>query len=118
MKRSKTYIATPPGATIKEQLEDRNMSQKEFAARLGISEKHLSKLINGDVLLTFEMSSKLETVLGIPASFWNNLEAIYRDKMIKADEENTMEEDKDIAKLFPYNEMVSLGWVAPAKSMK
>lgn len=34
MARSKSYIATPPGATIKEQLNDRSMSQKEFAARM------------------------------------------------------------------------------------
>ena len=32
MVRSRSYIATPPGATIKEQLNDRGMSQKEFAA--------------------------------------------------------------------------------------
>ena len=32
--RSRKTIATPPGATIKEQLEDRGMSQKEFALRM------------------------------------------------------------------------------------
>ena len=34
MTRSRSYIATPPGATIKEQLDDRGMSQKEFASRM------------------------------------------------------------------------------------
>ena len=34
MVRSRSYIATPPGATIKEQLINRDMSQKEFAARM------------------------------------------------------------------------------------
>ena len=34
MARSRSYIATPPGATIKEQLDDRGMSQKEFAQLL------------------------------------------------------------------------------------
>ena len=34
MVRSDSFIATPPGATIKEQLNDRGMSQKEFAARM------------------------------------------------------------------------------------
>ena len=29
MVRSRSYIATPPGATIKEQLNDRGMSQKD-----------------------------------------------------------------------------------------
>ena len=49
MVRSRTFIATPPGATIKEQLNDREMSQKEFSARMDMSEKHISRLINGDV---------------------------------------------------------------------
>ena len=39
MVRSRSYIATPSGATIKEQLNDRGMSQKEFAARMDMSEK-------------------------------------------------------------------------------
>lgn len=34
MVRSRSFIATPPGATIKEQLNDRGMSQKEFSARM------------------------------------------------------------------------------------
>ena len=39
MVRSRSIIATPPGATIKEQLNDRGMSQKEFAVRIDMSEK-------------------------------------------------------------------------------
>jgi HTH-type transcriptional regulator/antitoxin HigA len=63
------FIATPPGATIKEQLEDRGMSQKEFASRMNMSEKHISKLINGEVQLTTDVAIRLETVLGVSAQF-------------------------------------------------
>ena len=56
MVRSRSFIATPPGATIKEQLNDRGMSQKEFSARMDMSEKHISRLINGDVQLTSEVA--------------------------------------------------------------
>lgn len=83
MVRSRSIIATPPGATIKEQLNDRGMSQKEFAVRIDMSEKHVSKLINGEVQLTPEVAVRLEIVLGVPARFWNNLEAIYREKTYK-----------------------------------
>ena len=31
MIKSKTYIAIPPGATIKEQISDRKMTQKELS---------------------------------------------------------------------------------------
>ena len=117
MMRSKTYIATPPGETIKEQLIDREMTQKEFAARMDMSEKHISRLINGEVILTPETAVKLEMVLGIPAEFWSNLEAIYREKLVKVKTENALEEDAIIAKRFPYNEMAKYGWVPETKNI-
>ena len=115
MIRSRNYIAVPPGATIKEQLDDRGMSQKEFAARMGMSEKHISHLINGDVQLTPETAYRLETVLGLPARFWNRLEALYREEIIKAEKENAMDADKELVKKFPYNEMAKLGWLRPTQ---
>lgn len=96
MTRSRSYIATPPGATIKEQLDDRGISQKEFASRMGMSEKHISHLINGSVQLTPDVAYRLELVLGMPASFWSNLEAIYRAKMAKVEAENALDADKEV----------------------
>ncbi len=111
MRKSHTYIAIPPGETIKEQLAERGMTQKEFAVRTGVSEKHISKLVNGEVQLTIEMARKLEMVLGVPTQFWCNLESIYREDLAKVAEENNMEEDILIAKNMPYDEMVKNGWL-------
>lgn len=113
--RSRHTIATPPGATIREQLEDRGMTQKEFALRMDMSEKHISKLINGEVHLTPDVALRLEYVLGIPAQFWNNLEAIYQEKCARVQTENEMDMDMEIAKQFPYHEMVELGWIADTR---
>ncbi len=118
MVRSRSFIATPPGATIKEQLNYRGMSQKEFATRMDMSEKHISKLINGDVQLTAETAVRLETVLGVPAGFWNNLEAIYREKIIKANAENAMDADVELVRRIPYAEMAELGWVPVTRDIK
>lgn len=118
MVRSRSFIATPPGATIKEQLNDRGMSQKEFAARMDMSEKHISKLINGDVQLTPEVAVRLEMVLGVPAKFWSNLEAVYREKLIKVEAENAMDADEALAKQLPYNEMAKYGWVPETRESK
>lgn len=115
MVRSRTYIATPPGSTIKEQIKDRGLQQKEFAARMDMSEKHISNLINGNVRLTPDVAERLEMVLGIPASFWNNLEAIYQEKIAKAKAENAMDEDTAITKKFPYSKMANFGWVPETK---
>jgi len=111
MTRSRNFIATPPGSTIKEQLENRGMSQKEFASRMGMSEKHISHLVNGEVQLTPDVANRLEMVLGLPANFWNNLEAIYRDKLAKVEVENSMDSDSKMIKKFPYKEMADNGWV-------
>ncbi|MBQ8813685.1 MAG: HigA family addiction module antidote protein [Lachnospiraceae bacterium] len=112
MIRSHSTIATPPGATIKEQLVDRGMSQKEFAERMDLSEKHISKLVNGEVQLTSDVAVRLEMVLGIPAQFWCKLESIYREKLVKANAENEMDADIELMKKFPYKEMASQNWIA------
>lgn len=118
MLTSQNYIAIPPGATIREQLEERGMSQKEFAARMEMSEKHISRLINGEVILTPQTAYKLELVLGLPASFWNKLEAQYREKAILVEQENSLEKDIEIAKKFPYSEMASYGWVEETRNIQ
>lgn len=118
MVRSRTYIATPPGATIKEQLKEREMSQKEFAARMDMSEKHISRLINGEVQLTPDMAIRLEVVLGVPAKFWNNLEAAYRERIIRVESENAMEADEVLARMLPYCEMAKYGWIPSTRNVK
>lgn len=82
------YIAIPPGETIKEQLDDKRLSLKDFADKMDMSEESIKALISGDMRLTPEIAVKLEKVLGVPAEFWNNLEAIYREKIAKVKAEN------------------------------
>lgn len=115
IKNSKNYIAVPPGETIREQLEDREMTQKEFAIRMGMSEKHISHLISGKSRLEPQVSLMLENVLGIPASFWMNLESIYQEQLARVKEENFLEEEIKFARKFPYAEMASHGWVEPTR---
>ena len=116
MNCSHTYIAIPPGETIKEQLSFRSMSQKEFALRMGLTEKHITNLLKGRVQLTPNVAMRLESVLGAPAIFWENLESLYREALLKVEEENRMKADIEIAKKLPYSDMVKYGWILPSKS--
>lgn len=75
------YIAIPPGATIKEQLDNKMMSEKDFAVKMGMGDEEVKNLLNGNMDITTDIAKKLEEVLGVPASFWNRLEAIYREKL-------------------------------------
>lgn len=100
MMRSRSYFAIPPGTTIKEQLDYRGMTQKEFASHMDMSETYTIRLINGEVKLTSDIAHKLETVLGLPANFWQNLETIYREKLAKAKIENMIDTRKSEKRRF------------------
>ena len=83
VRKNRTIIATPPGETLREQLETMGITQRELARRTGLSEKHISHLVNGDVLLTARTALLLEAALNVPASFWLRLEATYREKLAR-----------------------------------
>ena len=76
-------IAIPPSATILEQLKDRNMTQKQLGSFLELSDEKMSLLMKGELELTQDVADQLEDALGIPSSFWLNLEGVYRDKLKK-----------------------------------
>ena len=46
-----------------------------------LSENSINELISGQMLLSVDIATKLEKVLGMPAQFWLNLETIYREKI-------------------------------------
>jgi len=76
--------AVPPGATIKETLKAKNMTQANFAKRMGMSQKSVSQIIHGKARITYQTAEKLETVLGICTYFWINAETNYRMALRKA----------------------------------
>ena len=78
---TKTIIAIPPGYTIEEQLNENGLTQKEFAKLMELSDNSVNALISGQMLLSVDIATKLEKVLGMPTQFWLNLETIYREKI-------------------------------------
>ena len=83
---TKNVIAIPPGYTIEEQLNENQLTQKEFAKLMELTENSVNALISGQMLLSTDIATKLEKVLGMPAQFWLNLEAIYREKIERINE--------------------------------
>lgn len=87
-------IPIAPGETLKEIINELNMSQKEVAERLGVTQKHLSFIITGKSEISRDFAEKLEYVLGTDSLFWLELENEYRDALkkinpIQADEKNS-----------------------------
>ena len=52
---------------IKPELDERGISQKEFAKMLGTQPSHLSEVLNGKRALTTELAVKIENAIGLPA---------------------------------------------------
>lgn len=83
--KTNTYpdIAIPPGEYLAEEIEARELSQKELASRMGRPANVINEIINGKKAITAETALQLEEVMPeIPARFWLNLETDYQ--LIKA----------------------------------
>lgn len=62
---SKDRIAFHPGQYVEELIEEYNVTQKEFAERLGISEIKLYKLVNGEESISNDIARKLAKITNI-----------------------------------------------------
>src|ERR1700748_1051971 len=77
--RLELELLSCPGDTILETMEHRNLSTKQFAAKMEMSFSEAYQLIKGKAPLTDAVAAKLEAVLGIDKQFWINREQRYRD---------------------------------------
>ncbi len=111
-------VAIAPGETIKENMIFLGMNQIELAARLGITQKHLSNIINGNAPITYETALKLETVLGASAQFWINLETNYQLNQVRLKALEELDKDLEILKRIPYKIMSKNGWLEETKNRK
>lgn len=73
--------AVPPGETLKETLESIGISHAELSQKMGCPKRTINEIIKGKVAITSDTAIQLEKVLGVPASFWNNLESNYQEKL-------------------------------------
>ena len=106
---------SPPGEMLEEALEERGMTNAELARRTGISQKHISQLINGHVPLSMDVSLQLERVLGIPARLWNSLEFNYRAEQKRAEQRGNLTGFADWMRQFPIAAMRKAGYFGDAQ---
>lgn len=74
-----------PGEILKDELEARGMSQRKFAAVIGVSYSVLNEVVNGKRPVTTEYALKIEAATGIPAYFWVNMQAAYNMQTARRD---------------------------------
>jgi len=103
--------AVPPGATLREALDERGLSQSDLAQRTGMAEKTISQIVNGIAPLTFETAEKLEMALSIPARFWNTHELAYREALARIEAQERLAADAEWLTQIPVKVLVERGYV-------
>lgn len=100
------------GKYLKEFLEFNNISQSEFATRLGITQKHMNEILNGKTDITLEMSAIIEKLTSIPISFIINSEhrrKITEEVLLEYKDEKTI--NKKLKDEFCLKELYEKKWI-------
>ena len=103
--------AIPPGETVRESLEALGMTQAELSRRSGLSAKHVNQILQGLAPVTPETALAFERVLGVPARFWNSLEANYRARRVRLREGEVSAEDAEWIRRLPVKELADRGFI-------
>lgn len=106
--------AEPPGREVQRLLENRAISQSDFAEIIGYSMKQVSLILNGVAPLTMDFALRLERTIGGSAEEWIQKETAYRLGIEKAKQEKELRQiliRNDVYSRMPIREMVKLGWI-------
>ena len=81
------YAAMPthPGEVVKDELEARNISQREFAQRVGISYSMLNEIVNARRSMSANDALMFEATLGIPADALMQIQTKYTMQTARRD---------------------------------
>lgn len=71
------YRFTHPGEIIKDELEDRGISQREFAQNVGMSYSVLNELLNAHRPLTTNTTLLFEAAFGLPTELLMRIQTKY-----------------------------------------
>jgi len=107
--------AFPPGDTLAEVLKSRGIRQADLAERAGLTSKAINQIVKAKARVTPTTALQLERVLGIPASFWNNLQRRHDEAQAVAEEAERLKRSVVWAKAFPVRAMSKWGWIEPSR---
>lgn len=111
-----SIAAFHPGYYIADIIEDMGINQKEFAIRLGVSEKLISDLVSGQINMSNSTALKLSNMLGTSVSVWLNLQKAYDEKVLEIEQQVFMDKQKDyVDNIIDYSYFVKLGVVNATK---
>jgi HTH-type transcriptional regulator / antitoxin HigA len=102
---------TPPGDTIAELLEERELRQTELATRMGVTPKFVNELIGGKATIAPGTALALERALDVPADFWLAREAKYRGALARKESRTELIANVSWLDQLPLKDMRDFGWI-------
>lgn len=100
--------ASAPGETIADILRERNMSEDEFARKLGQGAEYVRSLLDGRSTITIATARQLETAVGGSVEFW-----IARDYQYRQQTARLRAADQQWISQLPLADMIRFGWISP-----
>lgn len=97
--------ASAPGDTLADILDERGMTQTELAERLGMSLKHVNRVVKGAASVSAELALGLEKVFGVSAAFWMTREAHFQIDRARQQQRRDLAGAVAWAKQFPIAEL-------------
>lgn len=104
-----------PGYFIQEQMDLRNWIQEDLADVMGVSEKHLNKILKNNQTISLEIARLLSEIFDMSAQYWINIDSSYRLWLEQERSEKEIAADlkSSIYERMPINDMVKKGWLVP-----
>jgi HTH-type transcriptional regulator / antitoxin HigA len=109
---------SPPGATILDILEERGLSESDFAKLIGFPSTRTSDLLSGRTAITLEVAKLLQSTLGGSVRFWISREEQYRDDVGRLQRSGNPDAAKVWLSELPVSDMVHFGWIEPHLTSK
>lgn len=109
---------SPPGDTIAEVLEERELSPGQFAELLAAPVTFVEELLNGRGVIDDEMAGRLSKILGGSANFWIARESQYREAVSVRHSAVKGDAERDWISTIPVGELRKMGWLGGGTSLE
>ncbi len=108
-----------PGYFIKEQMEYRNWTQEELAEIMGITIKHLNKILKDKQSITLDIAKILGEVFDTTPQYWLSLDANYRLwlESKQSEKEKQAELKANLYERMPIRDMIAKNWIPNFESV-
>ena len=96
------------GEDLAEILEDLEITQRQFAMAIGVSQSRINRIINRRSPVTADMAVRIGRAFGQSAEFWMNLQQMYDLEVARA--------AVDVSAIEPLYEPLPDDWTPPLES--